>query len=199
MIYNKELIDIVKNKNFKTFWHCLDYLTMAGYSNMDAFGISLQEFGESRIYSDVAFIKIPRRTQLFNTGVYGGGDLGYKQIIKVGILGDTNIHLAGIYNMYRTWISNSNNHIDYPDIEETCEIIRIKELTPFLMTYLIKVSELHYGFEAFKYTPTEYSHIDGIPARDQITAFASLQPEIDNIMTGRQRLESLQRGLNDIR
>ena len=187
MIYNQDLIDIVKNKKFKTFWHCLDYLLMAGYTQMDAFGISLQEFGESRIYSDVAFIKIPRHTQLFNTGVYGRDD---KRIIKVGILGDTNIHLSGIYNMYRTWISNGGSHIDYPDIEQTCEIIKINTLNTFLMTYLIKVSELHYGFEAFKYTPSEYSHIDGNPA------IASLQPEIDEIMTGVQRLESLQRGLD---
>jgi hypothetical protein len=147
MKYNEDLVKIVKNKKFKTFWHCLDFLIMAGYPTMDAFGISLQEFGESRIYSDIAFIRIEESRKLI------GDRFSHSEKsknIKIGIIDDTNIHLTGLYSTYRTWISE-RLQIGYSDIEATCETFEIPELNSFLMDYLKKVSKLHYGFEAFQY------------------------------------------------
>lgn len=158
MIYNDELIKIVKSKNFKTFWHCLDYLTMAGYDTMDAFGISLREFGENRVYSDVAFIRTVNQTRLLGIqNVYLSRD--NNKIIKIGLVDDSNIHLDGLYTAYRSWI-NKNPGV-YTDVEQTCEIIDIKELTPFLMDYLLKLSNSHYGFEAFIYNPPNIIHAEG--------------------------------------
>lgn len=198
MKYDEELIKIVKNKKFKSFWHCLDYLVMAGYPTMDAFGVSLQEFGESRIYSDVAFIRIEENHKLI------GDRYSYSEKsknIKIGIIDDTNIHLAGLYSTYRTWISE-RKQIGYSDIEATCETFEIPELNPFLMDYLKNVSNLHYGFEAFHYEIKDnivalrndrHEYIAGV---DPATGVYSIQPEINAMLRSQQRLEDLQRGLN---
>lgn len=198
MKYDEELIKIVKNKKFKTFWHCFDYLVIAGYPTMDAFGVSLQEFGESKVYSDVAFIRVLSRTQLLGTrNVYGRS----VRQIKIGIVNSSNIHLAGLYSSYRTWIAK--NDVVYSDVEETCDIIDIPELSPFLMDYLLSLSKLHYGFEAFKYTPPDNTYVvppnDGFgytAGIDPATGIYSLQPEINALIHGQQRLTDLQRGLN---
>jgi hypothetical protein len=198
MKYDEELIKIVKNKKFKSFWHCLDFLIMAGYPTMDAFGISLQEFGESKVYSDVAFIRIEESRKLI------GDRFSYSEKarnIKIGIIDDTNIHLAGLYSTYRTWISE-RKQIGYSDIEATCETFEIPELNQFLMDYLKKVSKLHYGFEAFHYEIKDnvvalrndrHEYIAGI---DPATGIYSMQPEINALMRSQQRLEDLERGLN---
>jgi hypothetical protein len=198
MKYDEELIKIVKNKNFKTFWHCLDYLVIAGYPTIDAFGISLQEFGESRIYSDVAFIRTNAKFKILGRGETYGHE---NKIINVGIIDNTNIHLAGLYSTYRTWISE-NDKLVYPDIEATCEVFVIPELNVFLMDYLLKVSKLHYGFEAFTYKvekdtipPTGDRH-GYIASMDPATGFFSIQPELEALMRNHERLDKLQRGLN---
>ena len=198
MKYDEELIKIIKNKKFKTFWHCLDYLIMAGYTTMDAFGVSLQEFGESRVYSDVAFIRIEENRRVIGNR-YENSSVKF---IKIGIIDDTNIHLAGLYSTYRTWISEREK-IGYSNIEATCEIFDIPELNSFLMDYLLNVSKLHYGFEAFKYkidkdfiTPNggRYGYTASM---DPATGLYSIQPEIEALRHhSQQRNEDLRRGLN---
>ena len=198
MKYDEQLIEIVKNKKFKSFWHCLDFLIMAGYPTMDAFGVSLQEFGEARIYSDVAFIRIEESRKLI------GDRFSYsdkKNDLKIGIIDDTNIHLSGLYSTYRTWISE-RKQIGYSDIEATCETFEIPELSPFLMDYLKKVSKLHYGFEAFHYEVKvsairdERERYRGLDL-DPRTGLHSLRPEIADLMRNEQRMEDLDRRLRN--
>ncbi len=144
---SKELIDIVKDKNFKTFWHCLDYLLMAGYKPIEAFGASIQEFGESRIFSDVAFIRVSFGlehiremhsmgmaalhererlglpiAQIFTNDYMD--DLGntvsrvhppISYTVTVGLIDDGNIHLAGLYSVYRKWYVEGK--FSYPQTE----------------------------------------------------------------------------------
>jgi hypothetical protein len=149
MKYDKELIDLVKKREFKTFWHCLDYLMLAGYRPIDAFGVTMQEFGEGRIYSDVAFIKVIGydKTIIDSTNFNPKNEFSSKVI--VGIIDHTNIHLSGIYDTYRRWLSlGINEHQE--EIDQTCEIIVLKSLTFFLLAYLHGVGKLHFGYEAFE-------------------------------------------------
>jgi hypothetical protein len=182
MKYDDELIKIVKNKNFKTFWHCLDYLIVAGYPTIDAFGISLQEFGEFRIFSDVAFIRIEENHKIIGNRY----DRSSIKVLKIGIIDSSNIHLSGLYSTYRTWISEREN-MCYSDIEATCEMFEIPELNSFLMDYLLNTSKLHYGFEAFKYKidkdfiPPNGDRHGYIASMDPATGFFSIQPQIDAI------------------
>src|ERR1035437_160120 len=112
MKYNKELIEIVKNQKFKTFWHCLDYLLLAGYKPIDAFGITMQEFGESKVFSDVAFIKVQlgleeRHQNIAHIDI-NGDHIDYRNgnvvrihpeinfLVRVGLIDSSNIHLSGL-------------------------------------------------------------------------------------------------------
>jgi hypothetical protein len=201
MKYDEELIILVKNKNFKTFWHCLDYLVIAGYPTIDAFGISLQEFGESRIYSDVAFIRTNAKFKILGRNDTTNRHHYENKIVNVGIIDNTNIHLAGLYSTYRTWLSDSDNLV-YPDIEATCEVFTIPELNAFLMDYLLKVSKLHYGFEAFKYKvdkdfiPPNGDRHGYIASMDPATGLYSMEPEINAMRRMQADIEGFQRGLN---
>lgn len=190
MKYDEELIKIVKNKNFKTFWHCFDYLVLAGYSHMDAFGVSLQEFGESRVFSDVAFIRRFGNSKLVGLkNVYNHITTKY---IKIGLIDASNIHLSGLYSTYRTWIVK--NEGIYEDVEGTCEIIDIPEFSPFLMDYLLNLSKLHYGFEAFKYVRDTNTGRQGYTAEiDPRTGLYNLQAETNELMRIQQDLEALRR------
>jgi hypothetical protein len=192
MKYDDELIKIVKNKNFKTFWHCLDYLIVAGYPTIDAFGISLQEFGESRIFSDVAFIRIEENHKIIDNR-YGRSSI---KVLKIGIIDSSNIHLSGLYSTYRTWISEREK-IGYSDIEATCEMFEIPELNSFLMDYLLNTSKLHYGFEAFKYKIDKdfiqsNGYIASMDPANHPEGFFSIEPDIAQIRN-QQRLDDLHR------
>ena len=149
MKYDKGLINIIREKNFKTFWHLLDFLLLTGYSTIESFGISLQEFGEPRIYSDVAFIRL----NLSESIILANGLSMFpdkKSELIVGLIDENNIHLDGIYRVYREWMVNDKFMGPQEDIETTCSVIKINDLTAFMIDYLINVSKLHYGYEVFK-------------------------------------------------
>lgn len=147
MKYDKELIDIITKKEFKTFWHCLDYLLLAGYTPIDAFGISIKQFGEDKIFSSVAFarIDIPRHS-LSN---FGGTYTSPKPILIVGLIDESNIHLDGVYSVYRKAINEGLFGPFILDIEDTCELIKTSTLSEFILTYLMGVSEKHFGYVLF--------------------------------------------------
>jgi len=144
MKYSDELIEAVKKQNFKTFWHCLDYLIMAGYTPIDAFGISLKEFGETRIFSDVAFI---RREKYFKSLIFDGNLRLEKETFMVGTIDETNIHLSGLYKHYRSFLSKGDDQVPQPEIENTCDIIKIPFLGIFIIDYLIDIGEKHFGYK----------------------------------------------------
>jgi len=163
MNYNKELIDIIKNKKFKTFWHCLDFLLLSGYSPMEAFGVSLHEFGESKVFSDVAFIrtKFVHDIEVIMRTDYGNiirdpftGERHERPQIKygvtVGLIDETNLHLSGLYKTYRKWYMEDKFITPQFEIEDTCEKIEIKELSSLILDYLFTISKSHFGVEVFK-------------------------------------------------
>jgi hypothetical protein len=152
MKYDKELIEIVKKKEFKTFWHCLDFLLMAGYNPMDAFGVSMKEFGESKIYSNVAFIRIEQVHHEVRFTGQNRPRAPKQTLLIVGLIDDSNIHLSGLYGTYREWLTKGvffSSPPETAELEDTCEIIKVSELTPFIINYLRSVSKLHFGYEAF--------------------------------------------------
>lgn len=170
MKYSSELLDIVKNKGFKTFWHCLDYLLLAGYSPLDAFGVTVKEFGNDKILSDVAFIRYTDNTKTNNkvldlatTHINASGDaiMGFdpytarerdttfRSEIVVGIIDETNIHLEGIYSVYRKWWVESKLSAPVKDIESTCEILTIRNLNLFIIEFLRGCSETKFGYNLF--------------------------------------------------
>lgn len=57
MDYKKEA-KVIKEHGFKTFWECLNFLSMSGFSNMDAFGVALLVFNEKKMWEDVAFLRL---------------------------------------------------------------------------------------------------------------------------------------------
>ena len=131
MIYNKELIDIIKRKNFKNFWNCLDYLLIAGYSKMDAFGITMKEFGSDKMFTGVAFIKY-NKDKNYNSLINPYGKS--KNELIIGLIDETNIHLSGIYELYMKQLTENNN-INNNEIENTCEIINILDLNYLIIEY----------------------------------------------------------------
>jgi hypothetical protein len=169
MNYNKDLIEIVKNKKFKTFWHCLDYLLLAGYPPIEAFGITIQEFGEGRVFTDVAYFRVrlglDERSQ--ERMFYGLGNDDnviieahsgnvvrihpqIKYVVTLGLIDSGNVHLSGLYAVYRKWLMEEKFLTPQEEIEETCEKITIKGLSDFILDYLSKISESHFGAKIFE-------------------------------------------------
>lgn len=149
MKYDNNLLKIIEGKHFKTFWHCLDYLLIAGYSPIDAFGVTIKQFGEAKIFSSVAFIRMERNNQFFIQDYDHPYHTPKRPSLIIGILDDTNIHLDGLYDLYRKMLHNNKGNIIESDIEQTCEIIKTSQLTPFIIHYLLGVSEKHFGVESF--------------------------------------------------
>lgn len=148
---NKELSKILIRKNFKNFWNCLEYLIIAGYPLMEAFSNSIKQFGSSNIFNRVAFIRIeePQHNLLTLRAT------PRKCIAKIGIIGDDNIHLDGMYSTYRKMlIYKPYLHYD-TDIEATCEIITIEALSELMLDYLSDTSLQHFGYDALKKVDTD--------------------------------------------
>jgi len=147
MKYDKNLIKLIEDKKFKTFWHCLDYLLVAGYSAIDAFGISLKQFGEGKIFSSVAFIRMEKWDNHIILGIDHHDTPARRPFLIVGLIDDSNIHLDGLYTVYRGMITNGLT--SSPEIEETCEVIKSSQLTPVIIHYLLNHSEKHFGVKSF--------------------------------------------------
>jgi hypothetical protein len=175
MKHSEEIIKIVKDKSFKTFWHCFDYLVVAGYPVMEAFSISMQEFEESNVFIHVAFIKNQYRNAGIALNPYATERDG--QYLRIGIINENNIHLAGLYKTYRDWLAKDSNM--FTDIEETCEIIEIDSLNDFLLTYLLDLSKRHYGFEAFKFVKRDNNYAR--PPRPYANNPYGLETEINQL------------------
>ena len=165
---NSELINIVKDKKFKTFWNCLDYLMVAGFSPMDSFGVSLLEFGEEKIFSCVAFIRSVQQANIVGYSTREVESLSRpKNYLMIGLINDNNIHLSGMFGVYRKWLYEGKFESS-PEIESNCDIIKIYELDEFLLDYILTVSEKHFGFKAF--TIKTYTTHTNLSASQDINA-----------------------------
>ncbi len=140
MVYNQQLIDIIKKKQFKNFWVCLEYLLIAGYSKMDAFGITMKEFGSDNMFTNVAFIKY-NNNSVSSSLSYPRTEI--KNELIIGLIDETNIHLSGIYEIYMNKISIKNS-IKIKEIEDTCEIISLSNLNYLIIEYIFNIASEHF-------------------------------------------------------
>lgn len=136
---NGEIEKILQKKNFKTFWHCFEFLTTASYVPMEAFNISLKHYGEDKIFDNVAFII----NNIDLSIVYYGNRVHNRPQLIIGIVREDNMHLLPMYKTYQKWYYEENI-CRQQEIETTCEIIEICEITPFIKTYLLNLMIKHY-------------------------------------------------------
>lgn len=145
MKYDEKLIELIKEKKFKTFWHCLDYLLLAGYNQIDCFAVSLKEFEDTDIFSCVAFARIDTHHNTYLNAITGHyGDNTNR--LMIGIIDDRNIHLDGIYKQYRDWLKNEHWGPQL-EIESACEVVTISGLMDFFLIYINNESSKHFGYE----------------------------------------------------
>lgn len=160
---NNELIDKLKAKNFKTFWHCFQFLTDGGYNEIDSFSYSLLLFGEDKVLENVAFIKPSvvnkpavyinptdlyeyygaRLTVNANTGIVTTNN--YLGII-IFLIDEQNKHLLPLYSRYRKLIKQ--NKMPYSEIEDTCNKIEIRNISDFLIEYIEDLTESVFGIRS---------------------------------------------------
>lgn len=142
----KELSEILTRKDFKTFWHCLDFLVIAGYPLMEAFNHSIKQFSANNIFKNVAFIRIEEpKYHLLSLE-----NLPRKMELKIGIISDDNIHLDGMYATYRKLLINKPYLGCEVNLEATCEVITIECSSLIILEYLSDVSLAHFGYDALK-------------------------------------------------
>ena len=139
MKYDEKLIGIIRSKNFKTIWHCIDYLLLADYNILEAFDISMKEYGGQKLFSRVAFVRCEKATVISSITYTPVNNY----LVTVGLIDDTNIHLYGLYKIYRKWLNevrpnktNFKTNIIDSDIEKTCEIIKVPNVTPLILEFL---------------------------------------------------------------
>jgi len=145
MKHNERLTDIIKKKEFKCFWVCYHYLIDAGYDSMDAFGYSLKEFGEDKIFTNVAFIRIDIG-DIYRTLTYGEK---VEPLLIIGLINETNSHLSGLYKIYLKKLSENNKK--NLEIESTCSIVTIKKLNPVIIDYLLSVANDFFKIDLKEY------------------------------------------------
>lgn len=166
MSQTEELLKIIDKKDFKTFWECLDYLKLAGYNSMDAFGVTIKKFGEENIWLKVGWVYIekpkshnPIHQLAYNRIVVDpltGIERDMRDIpeynefnITVGLIDENNYHLSTMYSIYMKALfkveSFTTNRI--PELEKTCStIIKFNNPTPIILEYLDHTFKKHFGF-----------------------------------------------------
>lgn len=142
----EELEKILHKKNFKSFWHCFEFLITASYTPLEAFSISLKHYGEDRIFENVAFIRPNKSLSVIYNVMDGTDRMRQRPQIIVGIVTDNNIHLTPIYKVYNKWYHEQKIDIQ-SDIESSCDVIEIYGLTPFIRAYLVELMMKYYGIE----------------------------------------------------
>ena len=160
---------IIESKDITNFWELFEYLNTIGYGCIDSLGISLNFFSESKIYQDVAFIRL-KTEQIEDHFYVGGCDPIYPQsandhsitfnkgviikeyaTLRVGIITNENRHMRGLYEYYNKALAQDklkyNDH-QIVEIEQTCKIIyEFNQLPSIVLSYLGDVAEKHYGFK----------------------------------------------------
>lgn len=161
MKYSDKLVEILKEKDFKSFWHCIDYLLSAGYNPLDVFGITLQYFTEAEMFTKVAFIYIHKKLQYISRPEYefaeGIGlrhtDIGMSMNkpsdvyrLRIGLLDDTNIHLSGFYELYRNTLYDTPSEDSIiKEIEKTAEVIELVDVSELICNYINQAHTKHFG------------------------------------------------------
>ena len=141
------LKNIIDKKNFKTFWHCYEFLTTASYSPMEAFSASVEHFGLDKLFNNVAFIRICDDMWIAHS-VYSSPPSPPPRLI-IGIIDENNQHLTEFYKIYHKEYSEGEVGVQR-DIEESCEVIKIYEMTPFMANFVMEKMYKHFGIDREK-------------------------------------------------
>jgi len=163
---NNKLAELISSKNFSNFWECLEYLKLVGYSDLESFGVSLNEFGNDGVFKNVAFLRYTtngenlRQTNRPSETIFMGVDpymldgvghttIGYTSTpnLIVGLIDDDNINLDGLYTIYRKWLVDGKFKSPQNEIESSCKTIIIGGFTPFTIEVLRSNSVLHFGYD----------------------------------------------------
>lgn len=142
----ESLKNIIERKNFRTFWHCYEFLTTASYSPMEAFSASVEHFGLDKLFDNVAFIRVNEEMWIAHS-VYSSHKTPPKIII--GVINENNQHLTEFYRIYNKRY-NENDVSIQQDIESSCEIIQIVDITPFMMDFVIEKMHSHFKIDVSK-------------------------------------------------
>ena len=171
MVYTEELKEILKKQEFKNFWQLLDYLLLAGYKPIDAFGISLKEFSDKEIWEHVAFARLVEwdKSEIM-CGVdpccisgstttilrlWAPVDRNNTQplpisrlILNIGVLNDETNHLSLLFDTYKKYLLDNNTLLPIiNELEELCNIYKIKDIPLIILQYLTDSSIRYYGYD----------------------------------------------------
>lgn len=135
----KQLLD---KREFRSFWNCYDFLINASYSPMEAFSISLSRFGEEGLFTNVAFIRVNECPPFIDRERL----MTFPRVV-VGVITKENVHLTAMYNAYQKWMMSGRVSVQN-DVEETCEIINVVNITSFIKEFVFSCAHKHYGIEA---------------------------------------------------
>ena len=164
MNYSKEA-EVIKGEGFKTFWECLNFLLIAGYTNMDAFAISLLLFDEIRMWDDFGFLRIEGYVEESEVHVVGNNEVvnidglvlprGSRRIkhenkirVFIGVLDDNTRQTAKLFDIYREALSSGKNYIeDGIEIENRIKVITFANLTELYIRFIGELSKKHFGYD----------------------------------------------------
>jgi hypothetical protein len=164
----KEEIEVLGKDKFKSFWEALNYLLMAGYTSMDAFGISLLLFDEKRIWDDVAFIRVEGYVHestetimavdpidAFN-GMYRQPEPTVTHVTKeedlvrivIGLLDDNTRQLWRVYDIYRKAVATDDKYdLDGEELEKKISVIVLSKLEDLYIQLIGVMSKDYYGYD----------------------------------------------------
>ena len=141
------LKNIIDKKNFKTFWHCYEFLTTASYSPMEAFSASVEHFGLDKLFDNVAFFRTCDDMWVAHS-VYSSPQSAPPRLI-IGVINENNQHLTEFYRIYHKQYSEGEVGVQR-DIEETCEVIKLYDITPFITNFVMEKMYKHFGIDGEK-------------------------------------------------
>jgi hypothetical protein len=172
---DEKLGEILKKKEFKNFWYCFEYLLLAGYPDNEAIGHSLNEFKESSIFSDVAFIAMHKYQKDVMFTLDEVNTIYRPSILKVGLFDETNRVLEPMMSTYRQWLAANNKNKWQSQLEAPFASVKYVNLSSKTLGYLLEVAKKHYGFEPFVIIPPEKSVTsmpliiqDGLPSIEEL-------------------------------
>lgn len=143
----ENLKNINERKNFKTFWHCYEFLTTASYSPMEAFSASVEHFGLNKLFDNIAFFRTCDEMWIAHS-VYSTPKSTPPRLI-IGVINEDNQHLTEFYKIYHKQYTEGDVGIQ-KDIEDSCEIIKIYEITPFITNFVLEKMHNHFGIDGTK-------------------------------------------------
>lgn len=184
----ESLKNIIERKNFKTFWHCYEFLTTASYSPMEAFSACIEQFGTDKMFDKVAFFR--RNEDLWVAhSIYSNPQATPR--LMIGIINDENKHLTEFYRLYHKRYSEGEVGVQR-DIEDTCEIVKVYDITPFIMDFVMDKMFKHFDIDVIK----NLKMLKDIKAREATPQPNNLNDNIRRLQNDIRRMDEIMRPNN---